>query len=151
MNKLPLTRLLAATAALAISASAAFANADWMTDANAAAKKSKESGKPLLLDFTGSDWCPPCIMMKKQVLDSAAFKEFAKDSLVLLELDFPRRTQQPDSLKQQNEGLAEKYGIEGFPTFILVSPKGKELARNVGFQPGGSEAFIKWIKKASTK
>lgn len=89
------------------------------------------------------------MMMKKQVFKTDAFSKFAEDNLVLLELDFPRSKAQPEELKKQNEELAKQYKVEAFPTLILISPKGKELARNVGFLPGGPDAFIAWVKNAT--
>ncbi len=107
-----------------------------------------EAKKPILLEFTGSDWCPPCKMMHKQVFGTEAFQKFAATDLIFMKLDFPRAKPQSDEIKARNEALAEKFGIEGFPTVILLSPDGKELAREVGFMGGGPEEFIAWVKKA---
>lgn len=120
----------------------------WLTNAEEATEQASQQDRPLLLEFTGSDWCPPCKMMKAQVLDTDAFKEFATENLVLLELDFPNQKPQSDELKEQNRKLAQQYGVEGYPTFILLSSGGEELARHVGFLQGGPEAFINWIKSS---
>lgn len=104
--------------------------------------------KPILLEFTGSDWCPPCQMMNKQVFSTETFQKFAASDLVFVKLDFPRSKPQSDEMKERNQGLAEQFNIEGFPTVILLSPEGKELAREVGFMGGGPEKLIAWIQKA---
>ena len=118
----------------------------WMTDFAAAKIKAAAEQKPLLLDFTGSDWCGWCIKLDKEVFSQKAFKEFAADNLVLVELDFPRGKEQSEDLKAQNKALAEKYGIRGFPTILVLSPKG-ELIEKTGYQRGGPEAYVAHIKE----
>ncbi|MBL6829208.1 MAG: thioredoxin family protein, partial [Puniceicoccaceae bacterium] len=106
---------------------------DWMTDFAAAKIKAAAEQKPLLLDFTGSDWCGWCIKLDKEVFSQKVFKEFAADNLVLVELDFPRGKEQSEDLKAQNKALSEKYGIRGFPTILVLSPEG-ELIEKTGYQ-----------------
>ena len=120
----------------------------WETDYSAALEQAAKQNKMVLLDFTGSDWCGWCIKLHKETFSKPEFKKFAEDSLVLVELDFPRGKLQSDELKKQNEELAKKFGIEGFPTLVLLDPQGKEAARNVGFLAGGPEAFIQWVESA---
>ncbi|MEM7791812.1 MAG: thioredoxin family protein [Verrucomicrobiota bacterium] len=123
-----------------------YAGSGWMTDFEAAKAKAKAENKPLLLDFTGSDWCGWCIKLDKEVFSQDAFKAYAKDSLVLVELDFPRGKEQSDALKEQNKALAEKYGIRGFPTIVVLSPEG-ELIEKTGYQRGGPDAYVDHIKE----
>ena len=118
----------------------------WMTDFAAAKIKAAAEQKPLLLDFTGSDWCGWCIKLDKEVFSQKSFKEFAADNLVLVELDFPRGEEQSEDLKAQNKALAEKYGIRGFPTILVLSPEG-ELIEKTGYQRGGPEAYVAHIKE----
>ena len=118
----------------------------WMTDFAAAKIKAAAEQKPLLLDFTGSDWCGWCIKLDEEVFSQKEFKEFAADNLVLVELDFPRDKEQSEDLKAQNKALAEKYGIRGFPTILVLSSKG-ELIEKTGYQRGGSEAYVAHIKE----
>ena len=118
----------------------------WMTDFAAAKIKATAEQKPLLLDFTGSNWCGWCIKLDKEVFSQKAFKEFAADNLVLVELDFPRGKEQSEDLKAQNMALAEKYGIRGFPTILLLTPEG-ELIEKTGYLRGGPEAYIAHIKQ----
>jgi protein disulfide-isomerase len=110
--------------------------------------RAAEAKKPILLEFTGSDWCPPCKMMAKQVFGTDAFEKFAASDLIFVKLDFPQAKPQSDEIKARNEALAKKFDVEGFPTVVLLSPEGKELAREVGYMGGGAEQFISWVKKA---
>ena len=116
----------------------------WLTDYPQALKVAAEQKKPVLLDFTGSDWCPPCKQLKRTVFDTDEFARYARERLVLVELDFPRSKQQPSELAAQNQRLQKQYAIEGYPTLILLSPEGKEIKRTVGFMDGGPKAFIQW-------
>ncbi len=118
----------------------------WMTDFAAAKIIAAAEQKPLLLDFTGSDWCGWCIKLDKEVFSQKAFKEFAADNLVLVELDFPRGKEQSEDLKAQNKALAEKYEIRGFPTILVLSPEG-ELIEKTGYQRGGPEVYVAHIKE----
>jgi len=128
---------------------AAFAKAaelSWQTDFAQAAKEAAQQHKYLLLDFTGSDWCPWCIKMDKEVFNQSQFSNFAGKNLILVKLDFPRKTSsQSAAERSQNEGLAKKYNIEGFPTYVLLDPSGKEVRRQVGYLEGGPTAFINWL------
>ncbi|OGV66772.1 MAG: hypothetical protein A2498_12980 [Lentisphaerae bacterium RIFOXYC12_FULL_60_16] len=122
------------------------AGTDWPTDFEAARKSAAELKRPILIDFSGSDWCGWCIKLDKEVFSTEPFKSFARDNLVLMLADFPNRTPQPDALKKQNEALAGRYGIQGFPTVLLLDAEGKVLART-GYRPGGAEAYIAHIKE----
>ncbi|NBB80306.1 MAG: thioredoxin fold domain-containing protein [Verrucomicrobia bacterium] len=117
----------------------------WMTNFQAAREKAAAEQKPLLLDFTGSDWCGWCIRLNDEVFSKTAFKEYAAEELVLVELDFPRKKTQSDELKAQNRALAEQYEIKGFPTILVLSPEG-ELIKRTGYQPGGAEAYVEHIQ-----
>jgi thioredoxin-related protein len=114
----------------------------WGTDFEAAKALAKKQGQPILLDFTGSDWCGWCIKMKKESLDQKAFTEFAAKNVVLVELDFPNKKAIPEATKKQNDALKKQYKVNGFPTFVLVDADGKELGRHVGYLRGGPDAFI---------
>ncbi len=110
----------------------------WPTDLPKALEQAKVENKMVLMDFTGSDWCPPCKNLHKTVLTSEDFSKFAKDSLVLVELDFPKGKPQTPELKAANKELSKKYGIRGYPTIIVLDAAGKELFRKVGY--GGTPA-----------
>jgi protein disulfide-isomerase len=129
---------------------AAFAGDGWLTSWDDAVKLSKKTGKPILADFTGSDWCVWCKRLKAEVFDKADFKKWATQNVILLELDFPQTKQQPEALKKRNGELAKKYKIEGFPTVIFFDSKGTVLGRS-GYMEGGPSAWTsnaaKLIKK----
>ncbi len=117
----------------------------WSTDYQASIAAAASAKKPILLEFTGSDWCPPCMKQNKDVFEQAAFEDYAKDKLMLVKLDFPRRKEQAPEIKESNQQLAAQYAVQGFPTIILLSPDGKELAREVGYKGGGVPGFIEWV------
>jgi thioredoxin-related protein len=122
--------------------------ADWMTNYNDALALAAKQDRMVLLDFTGSDWCPPCMKLHEDIFEKPEFSAFAKDKLVTVMLDFPRSKALSPELKKQNEALAQKYGVQGFPTLILLTPQGKEIDRKVGYFPGGPAAFAKWVASA---
>ena len=146
-------RSLARTVAIVILAFApvfslrAAANANlWQTNYKQALAQAAKENKQVLLDFTGSDWCPPCIQMDREVLSKSQFENFASKNLVLVKLDYPRKKKLPPSETQQNDQLQQRYSIEGYPTYVLLDPRGKEIKRVVGYVDGGPSAFIKWIE-----
>ena len=119
---------------------------DWMTDFEAANARARESGKYLFMDFTGSDWCGWCIKLKKEVFSHEPFADFAEENLVLLELDFPKNKPQSDELKAQNEELAQRFGVRGFPTILIMSPEGKPVGQT-GYRPGGAKAYVEHLQE----
>src|SRR5215467_7147839 len=92
----------------------------WLTDLSKAQTQAKAEKKLVLMDFNGSDWCPPCKALRKNVLNSQTFQNFAKANLVLVDVDFPHGKQQTEELKKANEALAKKFGVEAFPTIIVL-------------------------------
>jgi protein disulfide-isomerase len=114
----------------------------WGTDLPAALNQARSENKLVLLDFTGSDWCGWCIKFDKDVLSTDKFAGYAKSKLVLVRLDFPHHKEQDAALKQANEQLSKRFGVDGFPTFVLLNSAGKELWRQVGYAEGGPDAFI---------
>ena len=128
-----LSALLALSGMLATSQAAQ----QWETNYQAALEQAAKENKMVLLDFTGSDWCGWCIKLKKDTFSKPKVQKLAEEKLVLVELDFPRSKTQSAELKKQNQELAEKFGIEGFPTLVLLSSQGAEVARNVGYLAGG--------------
>lgn len=152
MKTIHLTMVTAAVAAL--TALNVMAGSDWGTDFEAAKKAAAESKRIILVDFTGSDWCPWCKKLDSEVFKSEAFKTFSSENLVLLVADFPNEKQIPKETAEQNKKLAEKYGVEGFPTVLLLGADGKELART-GYRKGGAESYIEHLKalieKSKTK
>src|SRR6266436_3849413 len=101
----------------------------WSTDLPKALQQAKAEKKLVLMDFTGSDWCPPCKALHKNVLSSEAFADYAKKNLVLVDVDFPRQKTLTEELKKANEKLSERFKVEGFPTIVVLSEDGKELKK----------------------
>jgi thioredoxin-related protein len=101
----------------------------WQSSFEAARKRAQAEGKPLLVNFTGSDWCVFCKLLKKAVFDTGAFQKGAPRHFVLVEVDFPRAKKLPAGLKEQNEALAKKYGIRAFPTVLVLGADGQYMAR----------------------
>jgi protein disulfide-isomerase len=108
----------------------------------AAAEQAKREGKVVMFNFTGSDWCSWCIKLKQEVFTQPEFESFARDHLVLVEVDFPRRTAQTEALKAANQEAAKRMGVTGYPTLVLFNSDGKEIGRS-GYKPGGAAAFIR--------
>jgi len=100
----------------------------WEPKIENAKKTAKEKHELILLNFSGSDWCGPCILMRREYLESDIFTTMAKDNLVLVNADFPRKKKNIPSAETvtQNEALAEKYNKEGnFPLTLLLDADGK--------------------------
>ncbi len=136
-------RLLLVPVIAASLAASSFA-AEWMTDYNKALALSKKTGKPILADFTGSDWCGWCIKLKDEVFKKPEFSAWAKKNVILLELDFPQNKPQSDAIKKQNAELAKKHNIQGYPTILFLGSKGQKLAE-YGYDSGGPK---KWTANA---
>jgi len=126
--------------------SSASAGDGWLTDFKLAQAKAQQEGKPLLLNFTGTDWCGWCIRLDQEVFSQPDFKAYAEKELVLVELDFPRKGKQSAQIKAQNEALAQKYQVRGFPTILLLSSPG-ELIEKTGYRKGGAESYVEHIKQ----
>ncbi|MEY3392969.1 MAG: hypothetical protein RLZZ322_1818 [Verrucomicrobiota bacterium] len=112
----------------------------WLTDLDQGMKIAKAEKKAILVDFTGSDWCGWCIRLKKEVFDQKEFAAATKD-FVLVELDYPQKKQQPPEEKAKNKALAEKFGIEGFPTILLLDANGEPFAQT-GYEAGGPVKYL---------
>lgn len=112
----------------------------WETNVTKAMEISKETKKPLLLFFTGSDWCGWCIRLQKEVLRTPEFAAWAKGNVVLVELDYPRKAPQTDAIKKQNNELQMAFGIQGFPTIILANATTKD--GKVNFEGIGSTGYV---------
>ncbi|MBK1834137.1 thioredoxin family protein [Roseibacillus ishigakijimensis] len=127
---------------------AAFALAEkegWTTDLEKAFSEAKKSDKDVLVEFTGSDWCPPCIMMKKNVFSKEEFLSKASEDFILVELDFPNGD---EKLKEKNMPYAKKYAIEGFPTVILFDSSGEEYDRFFASAHPSVEKFLAHLESA---
>lgn len=121
----------------------------WLTDYNKAKVEASSKHKLVLINFSGSDWCGPCIRTKKEIFNTEIFQSFADERLVLVQADFPRskKNQLTKEQVQKNEALAEKYNKEGiFPLTLLLNADGKVLIQWEGMPADSPTAFINEIK-----
>ncbi len=105
---------------------------NWKTDFSQATTEAIAQNKPIILVFSGSDWCAPCIKLDKTIWQSEVFKKYASTNYILQRADFPKKKQNqlPEELKKQNQSLAEKYNQEGiFPLVVVLDGKGKVLGK----------------------
>jgi thioredoxin-related protein len=123
---------------------------EWLTDVPKAEAKAKAEKKTIMLDFTGSDWCGWCIKLHREVFSQPDFAKYAKDNLVLVEVDFPHTKKQSEELKKANQALQEKYKIEGYPTIIVLNSAGEKIGET-GYMEGGPKAFISELEKIRKK
>ena len=132
----------------------------WNDDLTKAIPASISANKPLLLFFTGSDWCGWCMRLKREVFAFEEFKKWTDDNVILVELDFPRRKQLPANIAQQNRELQQIFQVRGYPTVWLVTPQivNSEDPENPGnkinFLKLGSLGYVaggpsKWIASAN--
>ncbi|MDY0905430.1 thioredoxin family protein [Pedobacter sp. CFBP9032] len=122
----------------------------WMGDFTEAQKQAKATHKQILINFSGSDWCGPCIRLRKEILESETFEQYAAANLLLVRADFPRqkKNQLPKEQVKLNESLAEVYNKNGkFPFTVLVDENGKVLKSWEGFPDVSPQAFVSEIDK----
>ncbi len=120
-------------------------NLNWNDNLEKAVEQAKKENKAVLVNFTGSDWCIWCKRLSAEVFQQKEFEEYAKKSLVLVMLDFPKDIQQSQETKEYNNKLAQKYGIQGFPTILLIDSQGNLVAQT-GYQPGGAAKYVEHLK-----
>ena len=114
----------------------------WLTDVSQATEHSKVSGKPIFAFFTGKQWCSWCKKLERQVLSKDGFINYAKENLVLLELDFPRGRR---NLPQKQIELARKFNIKGYPTVILMDSSTNKIAKT-GYESMSPEQYVDHVK-----
>src|SRR5713101_2681548 len=129
----------------------AAAQGEWLTELAKAQAQAKAETKMVFMDFTGSDWCPPCKALHKNVLTSSEFLNYAKENLVLLVVDFPRGKPQSEALRAANEELAKKFAVDSFPTIIVLDTNGKKLSKESGYDGSNAKEFVAKLKKLKAK
>ena len=128
-----------------------FSATSWQTDFESARTQAKSENKFILLNFSGSDWCGPCIRLHKEIFETESFTSYANQNLVLVNADFPRLKKNMLSKEQQkkNEELADKYNTEGaFPLTVLLNADGKVIKRWEGLPSLTAEEFTNDVKGA---
>ena len=120
----------------------------WLVDVQVANVESAKTGKPILANFTGSDWCGWCKKLRREVFDTPEFKKWAEENVILLELDFPRKFQLPNDIKQQNAQLQKAFGVRGYPTLWIFTLSNNDQGQmtitsygSLGYQAGGPKAW----------
>ena len=113
----------------------------WHTDMSKATDISIKENKPMFLFFTGSDWCGWCIRLQKEVFKTPEFIKWAKDNVVLVELDFPRKNNQTDAVKLQNAQLQQQLQVNGYPTVWFVSAT-KTAEAKINLNALGSSGYV---------
>ncbi len=120
----------------------------WYTDFNAAMKDAGSNGKYVMLYFSGSDWCKPCIQLNKNVIDTDTFSEYAAGNFVPVKLDFPKMKKNKHSKKMvdNNEALAEKYNPNGVFPLLVFLDKNEKMIGFTGFTDISPDAYVSIIK-----
>ena len=119
---------------------------DFLTDFETAKKKAAKEDKPLLVKFTGSDWCLPCMKLDKEVFSKKDFKKAVEKDFVVVILDFPRKKELPAEQTKANKEVAKKYGLNSYPTVMLMDQKGKVFKSMSGYGGGGVKPYLKVLK-----
>lgn len=127
-----------------------FAEVTWLTNYEKAVEAAKKDQKPILMLFTGSDWCGYCMKFAKEFFSQKAFEKFANEDIVLLEVDSPKYKKLDPAIVAQNNKLAKKYGVEGFPTIFIVDANGDTIVQT-GYgefiKAKSAENYIKTLKE----
>lgn len=124
------------------------AELNWLTDLPKAQAQAKAEKKALLLFFHGSDWCPPCVEMQRDVFGSAEFAAYAGQALVLVDVDFPQKTTQSAALKRANLALAGKFNVaDNYPAVVLLDDTGATAFQENGYSGGGPAVLLANLKR----
>lgn len=120
----------------------------WYTDVSLAAEAAVTEEKPMLLFFTGSDWCGWCHRLQREVFNTTTFSTWAASNVILVELDFPKNKVQPQNIKDQNQMLQQQFQVQGYPTiwFVNVVKEGEKYnmstLKSLGYMAGGPDVWI---------
>jgi thioredoxin-related protein len=123
----------------------------WQTNYDTIMAQAVKENKPVLLFFHGSDWCPPCIKMQKEVFKTSAFADSTQHRVLFLDVDFPLKTRLPEVQQKHNFDVKKRMGLpetfyDGYPQVIIVDPAGKLLYKKKGYYGGGPDDLINTIK-----
>jgi len=127
------------------------ADSTWLDSVPQAMAQAKKEHKLLLLDFTGSDWCGWCKKLDAETFSKPEFIDYARENLVLVEVDFPSHKPQSAALKKANNALKEKYNVKGYPTLVVLQPDGTVLWKKTGYLAGGPSAMIAKLDQVRSK
>lgn len=147
MKKIFLTAVLLTAVVIGCNKGGSNDNLNWEENLETALQKAKAENKAVLVNFTGSDWCQWCIKLSDEVFSKSEFEDYAEENLILVRLDFPRSIEQSAETKAYNNQLAQKYGVQGFPTVLLFNSSGN-LVKTTGYLPGGPVTYIDHLKNS---
>ena len=124
----------------------------WLTDLPKAQAQAKAEGKFVLLFFHGSDWCPTCLEVQRQVFDSPEFAQYARRALILVDVDFPEKQSQSDEVKRANLALKARFNCSdelggGYPTLVLLNAAGGTLFQETGYAGGGPAEILPKLQR----
>ena len=145
MKKIFLTAVLLTAVVIGFIKGGSNYNLNWEENLETALQKAKAENKAVLVNFTGSDWCQWCIKLSDEVFSKSEFEDYAEDNLILVRLDFPRNIEQSAETKAYNNQLAQRYGVQGFPTVLLFNSQG-QMVLQTGYQPGGPVSYVEHLK-----
>ena len=115
-------------------------NEGWLVNLEEAYQQSNKTGKPIMANFTGSDWCGWCKKLTASVFSKPEFNKWAKENVILLELDYPRRKQLPNDIKQQNYNMQQALQVRGYPTIWVFNLK-KDSKKNFQLERLGKTGY----------
>lgn len=144
-----LVALLAITTSINAQVAYKAENEGWLVNLDEAYSQHLKTGKPIMANFTGSDWCGWCKKLTASVFVHDEFKSWAKKNVILLELDFPRRKQLPDDIRQQNAGLQQAFSVRGYPT-VWVFDLSKDASGKYEIQALGKTGYTKTVDEFVT-
>lgn len=118
----------------------------WLTNYEQALEEAQRSSKPIILFFTGSDWCSWCTKLEREVFDTPEFAQEAGDRYVFLKLDFPLNSPSSPQLTAQNKQLQKKYDVRSFPTLVILDSGAQQQIGVTGYRPGGGRQYADHLK-----
>lgn len=147
MKKIFLTAILLSAVVIGCSKGGSNDNLNWEENLETALQKANAENKAVLVNFTGSDWCVWCKRLSAEVFSKSEFEDYAEDNLILVKIDFPQNIEQSAETKLYNNQLAQKFGIQGYPTILLFNSTGN-LVLTTGYQPGGPVSYVEHLKNS---
>lgn len=145
MNKIFLAAILLMIVGVSCTKSGTSDNLNWEDKLETALQKAKSENKAVLVNFTGSDWCVWCQKLSAEVFSQPEFEDYANENLILVKIDFPEKIEQSVETKMYNNQLAQRFGIEGYPTIFLLKNDGS-VALKTGYLPGGPVNYVSQLK-----
>jgi len=116
----------------------------WYTNFDEASMVASQSRRPMVLYFTGSDWCGWCKKMDQEVFASSEFQNAVGGKYIFVKLDFPMNSKLPESEMRQNAQLKQRYGVTGYPTLVLIDSEGSFIGET-GYRSGGGRSYAEWL------